>query len=449
MTDKTVLFMLHALGGSAGAWDGVVASLDAGFEAIPIDLPGFGQQRESVESGVVGMADHVTAVVRNRCAARWLLVGHSMGGKIASIIASRALAGEPGLFGLAGVVLLAASPPSPEPMDETRRQKMIGWAAHGPLGNAAAREFVDANIGSPLDPQADRLALEDLRQTSPPAWLGWLQRGSREDWTAQVGTLDLPALIIVGGSDNDLGETGQRKTNAVVYPRSTMVVEQGAGHLLPLERPAEVAAHIASFWHREAGNGPAVPQPFARLIASSRVSRRVRAALASRAVADNPGYTPRALTPLQLETLRLVADCVLPQSGPPIDLAARLDAQLASGKDDGWRFADLPPDVQAYAAALDGLAGFGNLTDDARHARLTGLDQGEFAVAGLSSRQMKLWFEDLRSDLVRIWTAHPATMARIGFDGFANGGDDVRKQGFERLGADQHETWEPLMEMAR
>jgi hypothetical protein len=62
---------------------------------------------------------------------------------------------------------------------------------------------------------------------------------------------------------------------------------------------------------------------------------------------------------------------------------------------------------------------------------------------------MKRWFEDLRADLVRLWLAHPAAMARIGFDGFANGGDGPRKQGFERLGAGEREAWEPVMEVAR
>ena len=440
--------MLHALGGSARAWDGVVAALGTGFEVVAIDLPGFGNAHGAPDLSVDAVADHVAAVVRTRGAARWLLVGHSMGGKIASIVASRALAGEPGLFGLAGVVLLAASPPSPEPMDEERRQKMIGWAAHGPLDDDAAREFVDGNVGHALEPESDRSAVEDLRRTSPEAWLAWLERGSREDWSADVGKLDLPALIIVGGVDGDLGEEGQRATNAVVYPRARIAVEKGAGHLLPLERPKEVADLIAKFWRENAGTGPAIPESFVRLIASARVSRRMRAALAVRALADDPDYAPTVLSPVQLRTLRTLADHVVPQTGPSIDLAARLDARLGSGKGDGWRFADLPPDREANALALDGLAGFDALADDERQASLTRLAEGEFTAAALSAEQMKNWFEDLRADLVRIWVAHPATMARIGFDGFANGGDGVRKQGFERLAADEREAWEPLMAMA-
>jgi hypothetical protein len=73
------------------------------------------------------------------------------------------------------------------------------------------------------------------------------------------------------------------------------------------------------------------------------------------------------------------------------------------------------------------------------------LAEGRFTGAALSASQMKQWFEDLGADLVRLWLAHPATMARIGFDGFANGGDGTRKQGFERLGADEREAWEPLI----
>ncbi|WPB55384.1 alpha/beta hydrolase [Xylophilus sp. GOD-11R] len=449
MTDKTVLFMLHALGGSAHAWGGVAAALPVNFETVTIDLPGFGEARHATDTSIAATVEHVAAAVRQRGAARWMLVGHSMGGKIASIVAARALAGEPGLFGLAGVVLLAASPPSPEPMDEDRRAQMIGWAANGPLDGCAARAFVDANVGAPLDPAADRLALNDLQRSAPHAWLAWLERGSREDWSGEVGTLELPALIVAGGADGDLGEAGQRATNAVVYPQARLVVEQGAGHLLPLERPSQVAEHIERFWQQHAGRGPAIPDSFVHLIASARVSRRVRATLAARALADDAAYAPRVLSPIQLNTLRAVTTCALPQTGPAIDLAARIDAQLAAGKGDGWRFADMPPDREAYPLALDGLKGFGALTSSEQQTSLARLEQGDFDRAILTGAQMKRWFEDLRADLVRLWLGHPATMAVIGFDGFANGGDGPRLQGFDRLAAGEQESWEPLMEVSR
>ena len=458
MIERPVLFLLHALGGSARAWEGVVDALEAGFEGVAIDLPGFGDASAAADLSVAGMVEHVVDIVRTKGASRWLLIGHSMGGKVATIVASRAMAGEPGLFGLAGVVLLAASPPSPEPMDEDRRQQMIGWAANGPLDDAAARAFVDGNVGNALAPAADHLAIDDLKRASREAWLAWLERGSREDWSGEVGRLDVPALIIVGGADGDLGEEGQRATNAIVYPRARIHVEAGAGHLLPLERTQAVAGLIAKFWNEEAGIGPEVPEAFARVIASARVSRRMRAALAARALADDPGYLPRVLSTSHLRTLRDLADRVLPQTGRSIDLAARIDAQLAAGQGDGWRFSDLPSDREAYAQALDDLAKFGALSVHEKDVLLTRMAAGEFdgcpddnAQRGpsLSAGQMKHWFEDLRADLVRHWLSHPATLARIGFDGFANGGDGPRKQGFERLAADERESWEPLVELSR
>jgi hypothetical protein len=44
---------------------------------------------------------------------------------------------------------------------------------------------------------------------------------------------------------------------------------------------------------------------------------------------------------------------------------------------------------------------------------------------------------------VKLWLAHPASLARVGFDGFATGGDGVRKQGFQLLVAGSREKWEP------
>ena len=137
----------------------------------------------------------------------------------------------------------------------------------------------------------------------------------------------------------------------------------------------------------------------------------------------------------------------------------KFDPALA-GKGDGWRYANMPSDRKAYPLALDALAGFGALAEHEQEAKLTLMALGQFVATRapndkhknsevLCSKQTKYWFEDLRADLVRIWLSHPATMARIGFDGFANGGDGIRKQGFERLAADERESWEPLVEMSR
>ncbi|WP_182086679.1 alpha/beta hydrolase [Aureimonas sp. ME7] len=451
-SDRPVLFCLHALGASRAEFSTLDARLGDMFETIAIDLPGFGDAPASLGTSVEEMVRHVAGIVAGRAAPRWMLLGHSMGGKIATILAARALAGEPGLFGLAGVVLLAGSPPSPEPMDEERREDMLSWVQGGQhLDEAAARRFIDANVGSPLSERDDALMRADLRRADPRAWAAWLERGSREDWSATVGTLPLPALILAGGADGDLGPDGQRRTNGTVYPGAELEVLDGAGHLLPLERPDEVADAIRRFWNERAGVGPAVPADFAAVIASERVSARTRSILAYRYLACPSGEGASVLSGAQMKTLRALAARVVPQDEPQIDLAERVAAQLAKGAGDGWRLATLPPDLEAYRAGLDALAGLETSSETEQDARLRAVADGSFAPpwGTLKAEQMTGWFEDARTDLVRQWLAHPATMARIGFDGFANGGDGARKQGFDLLGAGEREAWEPAMEAAR
>ena len=121
------LFCLHFLGGSARAWAPMAERLVADVACVPIDLPGFGDAADVTGYDVAAMADHVAAEVRAALPGRWLVAGHSMGAKVALALARRAEDGEAGLEGLSGLVLLAGSPPSPEPMEESRRAAMIAW----------------------------------------------------------------------------------------------------------------------------------------------------------------------------------------------------------------------------------------------------------------------------------------------------------------------------------
>ena len=446
-SDLTV-YALHALGGSAAEFRPVAAALRPGIRLVPIDLPGFGDAVDLPGYTVAEMADVVIDRIRRDDSAhggRWLLLGHSMGGKVASVVARRALAGDDPVFGFAGVVLLAASPPTPEPMSEDKRAEMIGWARDGWLGENEARAFVEANTALPLGGECDARTIDDLRRAAPDAWVHWLEHGSREDVSAVVGTLDVPAVIVAGEDDDDLGADAQPRLHGDVYPRARLVRLRETGHLVPQERPEEVAAAIAALADEIEAHAPAVPADWARLIASPALTPRVRATLAARAIADDPAYRPRALTPAQLETLRRFADLVVPQSDAPaagrgrIDLAARVDRQLAAGEGDGWRRADLPPDAVAAGLALDALADV-NLDDDVVAALVSG--RLELPGSAPSPAQLQAWAEDARVDLVRHWLAHPASLARTGNDSFATRGFP-EPRGFTMLAAGLREAWEP------
>ncbi|WP_188660245.1 alpha/beta hydrolase [Sphingomonas metalli] len=434
------LFFLHALGASAREWDGVVAGLEGVGECIALELPGFGGSADA-DLDVAGLVDWFAGQVAARQPQSWAAVGHSMGGKIATLAAARARDGEPAFAGLAAVVLIAASPPAPEPMAEERRAEMIGWFADGSIGPDEASTFLDANTAKPLSGPVRAQALADVERSGRLAWTGWLERGSREDWQAAAGTLSVPALILAGGEDGDLGEDAQRRLNLPHYRDARVEVVADAAHLLPYEQPEAVAALIRQ--HVAAPFARALPAPFAALLASDRVSRRTRAVMTERHAAPAPG---RILSDHQRAVLAALVEAVLPGAADPCDLACRIDAVLTGG--DGWRNAALPPDAESWRLALDTLdreaGGFLRASAAEREQALRAIADGDAGAGGggFDARRMRLWFADARAEIARQWMALPATMARIGYDGFAVGGDAPRKQGYRVTAADVIEPWQ-------
>jgi len=445
---ESTLFFLHGLGLGAGAATALAEELAGTADVVGIDLPGFGSAAGAGAGGVEDMVGWVEQRIGEHGSTRWGLIGHSMGGKIASIVADRAIAGASGLFGLRGIILLAASPLSPEPMDEQRRQQMLEWASSTAISAEHAATFIDANTAAGLSEAARQRAIDLVTTSSAAAWRGWLLRGSREDWSEQAGAVSpVPALIIAGAEDgDDLGAAAQARLNSPRFTDALGVEIPGSGHLVMIEQPELVAEHIRRFWTGFADTAPIVPEGTARAIASPRTSARTRGILAKRALSDSAGYRPMVLDERQLETLRMLAAHIVVQHDPPIDLAARVDRQLADGTGDGWRNADLPDDASAYRLGLDALSDWAQKPPVMREDDLRDLAAGRWSGGGLDGAHMAAWFEDARVDITRQWLAHPATMARIGFDGFANGGDGTRLQGFTDLRAGADETWEPRRE---
>ena len=449
---RPTLVFLHALGASAREWAQVIDHL-SDRACVALDLPGFGDSAATGHVGVGAMADWLADEIWSRELTSFLLVGHSMGGKIATLVAARATAGEAGLAGLLGVVLVAASPPAPEPMDEARRAQMIGWFTDEHLSRDDAETFVDANTAARLPDPVREAAIADVLRCDRTAWLGWLERGSREDWRADAGRITVPTLIVAGAEDGDLGADNQRRLNLPHYPIADVAVVAGAAHLIPYEQPKALAALIAGHADQSAH---AVPSPaFIRTLNSERVSRGTRAAMLER-MRPPPPAAAAAWNDDQRTIVAILISHILPDAGTDRALADRILAGIVDGPGDGWRFAALPPDREAWSrglATLDALNGrFVSLSPEAQAEWLIRVAAGQAGIDGsddhLSAMQMRLWFEDVRAETARVWMSLPATMSAIGYDGFANGGDGRRKQGYVRTGADDIEAWQAPREPA-
>lgn len=443
--DCTVFF-LPGLGLDATAVAPVARALDERFRVIPVELPGQGDAVDATDGSVASQVDAALAVIAEQAdGGPWMLCAHSMGGKVAAGIAARVRDGDVPVFGLLGVVLLAPSPPTPEPMPDAKRHQMLGWVEDGPVSEADARTFVDDNVGAALPAELQAVAVASVQTMSPVAWRRWLEQGSVEDLSSSIGTLDLPCVVLAGEEDEALGAAAQPELLSDVYPRARFVPLAGAGHLLSFERPVEVARALTELWDEVVAHSAIVPAEWGRVIASPRTTPRVRSALARRALPDDPRYRPRVLSEDQLDLLRAVADRLVPQpAGGRIDLAARVDADLAAGGGDGWRPVGGLTDDEAYRVGLDDLGTAWPQSPDDQDAFIGAVIDGRGVAGGsIDPDDLRRWFEDLRVDVAREWLIHPASLARVGYDGFATGAEDVDFAGYHELGAGTRDDWEP------
>jgi pimeloyl-ACP methyl ester carboxylesterase len=115
---EPALLLLHGFGGSKELWTDVVAGLPPGRRTIAPDLRGFGGSPGAVTC-IDDHLDDLAALARERALADYVVVGHSMGGKLAAAHAAR----RP--VGLRAVALIASSPLGPEPMEEDARAMLL------------------------------------------------------------------------------------------------------------------------------------------------------------------------------------------------------------------------------------------------------------------------------------------------------------------------------------
>jgi pimeloyl-ACP methyl ester carboxylesterase len=441
--DRPALVLLHFLGGSLREWDEVVAVLGDSFQTLALDLPGFGSSAAITGYTVAEMADAVQATIAAAGLSRYVLVGHSMGGKVAAVIARRMEDSQSAA--LAGLILVAGSPPGPEPMEDAKRAAMIdglgeridALGEEHPDDSVRARAYISKNELRDIPKLVEDRAVAEVLRMNRCAWTAWLTSGSREDWRQRIGILNTQALLIAGELDAALGPEGQRRESMPHLGNVQLIVLEACSHLAPLEQPVHLAAAMRVFIDN-LGSGPgSLPEQYGELLHSDRVSSATRSVLNARMHPQHVAAPP--LDAQQQRTLRAALDRVLPQpKANAVDIASTILARLASGNNDGWRYAVLPDDLNAYRVMLDQLsaAGFAELTASEQDASLSRLMSDPSSPAAR-------WFEELRADAVEAWAAHPQTMSMLGFSGPGVGGADTPHRGFVELRANQRESWEP------
>ncbi|PSJ30734.1 alpha/beta hydrolase [Streptosporangium nondiastaticum] len=237
--DGPALIFLHYWGGSRRTWVPVLERLAPGQGFVAYDQRGWGDS-----AGVPGphdleqLADDAQRVIDALGCSRHVLVGHSMGGKVAQMLAAR----RP--EGLAGVVLVAPAPPAPAGVTEQVQEAV----SHAYDNEEAVLRSIDLMLThGGLSPELRRQVVEDSLRGDDQARLAWPRRGLVQDVSAGIGAIDVPVLVLAGSHDKVDPPAVLADHLLPLIPTASLTVLEDTGHLSPLEVPDQVATHIGAF----------------------------------------------------------------------------------------------------------------------------------------------------------------------------------------------------------
>jgi pimeloyl-ACP methyl ester carboxylesterase len=230
------LVFLHYWGGSAGTWRQVIKHL-GGQEVISYDQRGWGTAASVDGPYSLGqMAADVDAVAIHEGLECVVLVGHSMGGKVAQIVAGT----QPGY--LCGLVLVAPAPPRPLAHVTPEYQEQLAHA----YDRAESVRFSLDNVLSyiPLSEDLRQQVIHDSLDSAPIARTVWPLHEITADISPSASAITVPTLVLAGEHDQVEPPAVLQELLLPAIPQARMVTLPGTGHLLPLEAPAEVAEEI-------------------------------------------------------------------------------------------------------------------------------------------------------------------------------------------------------------
>jgi pimeloyl-ACP methyl ester carboxylesterase len=176
-----------------------------------------------------------------------IVVGHSMGGRVAMEMARIAPTRVHGL-----VLANTGHHPKREG-EEIKRQAMID------LGYRGMDKLADAWLPPMLDPArvSDSKLMADLRTMVLRATPGMHERQiraliDRPNASAYLSSIACPVLLIAARQDS-WSPIAQHEELAAAVQDAELVVIENAGHFAPVERPKEVAAAVTGWLARRFG----------------------------------------------------------------------------------------------------------------------------------------------------------------------------------------------------
>ncbi|KAF5551400.1 alpha beta-hydrolase [Fusarium mexicanum] len=240
--DHPTIFFLHFWGGSSKTWSPVNHLIAPAFPTVRIDFRGWGNSTgpaDETRYSILQLALDVEFVITRLNLQKYIIVGHSMGAKVA-----QAIAGRNHVAGLTGLVLLCPAPPTPLTLPEEMRDQQVSA-----YDNAQNAEFVARNVltAKSLPDGTIQGLVEDMLKGSPSAKAAWPRHAMEEDILELVKRISIPSIVVAGGKDQvEPVARVKAEVSGNISVAKFLVLEE-VGHLAPLEAPEKVAEIISDF----------------------------------------------------------------------------------------------------------------------------------------------------------------------------------------------------------
>ena len=232
-TRKSIpIVLIHGAGGSNLGWHTQLRRIP-GMKVIAPDLPGHGKSAGAGRQSIADYANDIYDFIHALQLPRVILAGHSMGGAIAI---QTALIAPERVIGLIVVSSGAVCNIPEEIVHSLSNPDMMGRAIN----------WLCERLGSPNDEQkwVDQTR-QALLKTRQGILFGDLYTCLHTNLEEKCRNIHVPTLICGGNQDRFISPAYSRQL-ADLIPGSQYVTMEG-GHLLPLEKPVELAALFQDF----------------------------------------------------------------------------------------------------------------------------------------------------------------------------------------------------------
>lgn len=242
-----MLVMLHGFTGSKENWYPLARALGRRFHLCIPDLPGWGESERKPDAayGYVEQAERVAAYLRAVSPDRpVVLLGHSMGGGIAALVAARfpAQVAQVALISAAGVRF------------DDNAFGLAVLAGHNPFAvcDAASLRRYLATVfydpaAKPWIPWPVATALIARRRADAAFEQAVLNRIGRGPDSLRPGEeaarITQPALLVWGRQDAVI-DPSALSLYAARIPHARTLLLEGCGHMVPMERPQALAEAV-------------------------------------------------------------------------------------------------------------------------------------------------------------------------------------------------------------